>query len=143
MFRKEIKGSGKYNEIISILKKISTRNVHQYPLYTPYTDNHGMTRYRISGELVRKEAEILLNILQTEEKIGEIRFNFLPHYLCSETNMMLHNYAVSLSHNKQPRDSMDTIRSWLIIENLVSCWSTTIDQSGDWTIPDGWKKEMD
>lgn len=50
--------------------------------------------------------------------------------------MLLHNYAVSISHRKVPEIDMENIRVWEILDNMLICWNDE-----EWNIQDGWKKE--
>ena len=50
---------------------------------------------------------------------------------------MMNNYVVSISHDHEPTIEMNDIKSWMILDNLISCLNT----DGDWTIPDEWKRK--
>lgn len=129
-----LKEANRYEDIKSILEKIISDDRRASHPVNAFVDEHGNTQWRVDAGLVREEAAELLSNIENDTKSG-IKSN-LVEYTMTHSNMLLHNYAVHVSHRKEPKeDAMDEIRNWLILENLLMCWS-----DDDWDIPDGWKK---
>ena len=65
-------------------------------------------------------------------------FDNLLRYVTHATDVLLHNYSVHLSHDReQDYDKMDRIKCWEILDNLLYNLYEAIE--GDWAIPKGWK----
>lgn len=137
--------AGRLNDIRNILCDIiSETDRSSYPV-DAFVDTDGQTKWRVDGESVRLEArEVLFQLLETNEIKG--RFDDLHQYLLSWVNMELHNYSIAISHRHDPSDGytptvdMEKIRSLLIIENCLCCLNLDPEESGEWSIPNGWKK---
>ena len=132
--------AGRYNSVLSILEKIIKDDQSSYPVdaYKDYSSTE--TKWRVDGDFVRNEASKLISKITLEEDktINEKEYFYLEQYISTETCQMLHNYAVSISHrNDNPREDMEVIRTWEILENLLF----NLDDVSSWTIPDGWKVE--
>ena len=130
--------ANRYHEVIGILNHIISEDLAYSIPVDAYTDSNGKTSWRVDGRVVTKEAKLLLQTIEDEvdeESVFPGSFESLEQYVHSHTNMLLHNYAVTISHRTVPNDmDMEVIRSWLILDNLLICFG-----SKDWSIPDGWK----
>lgn len=129
--------SNKYDDIVEILNNIINDKISSYPV-DPYIDD-GDTKWRVDGDKVRTEAVKLLYTINnnTISEYSFDDFNELHQYVQTQTDMKLHNYAINISHNIEPLEDMNIIRSWLILDNLII---NMADQcTFEWYIPDGWK----
>ena len=132
--------AGRYSAILNILEKIIKDDQSSYPTdaYRDYSLKE--TKWRVDGEDVRKQAAILYAKIsfEVDETLKEEDYFYLRQYISSETCMMLHNYAVSISHrNDNPKEDMEVIRTWEILENLLF----NLDDVSSWTIPNGWEAD--
>lgn len=126
--------ANRYEDIKNILLNIICDNRRASHPVNAFIDDHGVTQWRVDANSVREEATHLLSDIEDGTQSGMKRN--LMEYVSTHSNMLLHNYAVHVSHKKEPEeDAMDEIRNWLILDNLLMCWS-----DDDWDIPDGWKK---
>ena len=154
--------AGRYGSVLNILEKITNDNQSTYPTdpyvvyYSTKTEcrddsrpihtcadcSSKETKWRVDGEDVRKEASKLISriSLEQDETIKEEDYFNLRQYISTETCRMLHNYAVSISHrNDNPKEDMEVIRTWEILENLLF----NLDDVSSWTIPNGWKADKE
>lgn len=148
-----LKEAGRYEEVTAILKDIIMSNAADYPVDL-FIDKNGEPKTRISGSSLRLEASRLLNIINGEEVIkpGDITIHDienLHNYVKTETEIWLHNYANLISHRRNPTDddsmvSMDEIRNWQILNNLIYCLDIEDDEDYDvntsWKVSKGWWK---
>ena len=147
-----LKEAGRYEEVTAILKDIIMSNGSDYPVDV-FIDKNGEPKTRINGSSLRLEASRLLNIINGKEiiKPGDITIRDienLHNYVKTETDMWLHNYANLISHRRTPTDdsiiSMDEIRNWQILNNLIYCMYIEDDEDYDvntsWKVSKGWWK---
>lgn len=134
-----LKEAGRYEDILNILNNIinADNECGSYPVSAYVME--GKISFGVDAKLVKKEATELLKYIVDGEDGAIIEscvsvYN-LYNYVQSESNIQLHNYAVHLSHNVAPQVSMDTIRNWEILDNLIAC----LGSEDQWHIPDGWK----
>lgn len=139
--RSVIEEANRLDEIVDILEKIIADNRSSYPVKA-FVDQHGITRWRVDGEDVRKEAAVLLGIIKGEGNIEtDEKFLNLLEYVTTHSDMLLHNYAIGITHRREPDVDMEECRRYLIIENMIECWHINlIGNPITYTIPDGWKK---
>ena len=136
--KKVLKEAGRYEDTLRILGEIINTNKvpDDAPIASYYVNSDGELKCRVDGGLVRKEASALLNILIHEEDL-DINVSHLDEYITSATDIMLHNYAISISHKKEPNNDMEIIRSWLILYTMV--WELNNGVALG-SIPKGWKR---
>ena len=143
-FKEEMERADKYDDVKEILTKIAMDdNISSEHQVSPFIDEDGETKWRIDGNKVRFEAYKLLYYLEglhVSDVTGK-DFSNLFQYVSTNTTMLLHNYAVSISHRHEPEIDMDLIRTWLIIDNMLCCFDNPFDEpdNGYWRIPDGWR----
>lgn len=132
--------ANRYNDVIELLSKISGLDDGSYPVGL-FIDDEGIAKCSISGSSISEEATRLLHI------IGGTDFDYiingfvnLGKYVESETNILLHNYAVAISHGRTPDTGMDTIRVWLVLDNLLACMDIN---DINWSVPKTWAKVCD
>ena len=135
-----LKNAGRYEEVVNILKNIICDNnlTGTYPV-DAFIDLDNTTRWRIDSKLIKEEATAFLQLLENGCNIAEPDEYFnLNQYIMSKSNMLLHNYAISISHRNNPEDNinMENIRIWLCLGNLLDNLNDT-----DKYIPDGWKNK--
>lgn len=125
---------------LCLLLKASSCTTGTLPVDAFVADD-GTTHWRVNAAFVRYEAITLLETIETETEKDKTEKDFwnLYQYVKSTSDMLLHNYAVSISHRKVPETNMDDIRIWEILDNMLICWNLEDDE--EWFIPDGWKKE--
>lgn len=140
MIKDILKEANRYDDVMGIIESIILNTESRsYPV-DAYINDEGETRWRVDGDLIKYEAVKLLKTISEgseHETIGKDFMN-LEQYVLSHSNMLLHNYAVSISHRKEPETDIDVIRVWEILDNLLINWSG--DGIDDWYIPNGWKK---
>lgn len=142
MIKKILEDANRYDDVKNILNNIIKDNQYSYPV-NAFGDDYGRIKYRVDGNAVRKEASILLQLIDEEKEINEkSRDNIsnLFRYVRSQYDMLLHNYAVYISYKKDPDVDIDIIRSWGILDSLISCFDYVDD---NWYIPNGWRKVID
>lgn len=137
--KQELERANKYDDVKEVLIRITMNNSlsYNYPV-DPFTDEDGTTKWRIDGNEVKFEAYRLLYYIDGLNKsdfTGE-DFSNLRQYVTTRTNILLHNYTVSLSHRNEPKTDMDLIRTWEVLDNLLYCLG-----DDNWRIPDGWKRK--
>ena len=140
---KILRDSGRYDDIIKILEKISMNNNYDFPV-NAYVDNDNKTKWRVPGDDVRKGAVTLLSIIKNNEVITEAsdQYECLRHVVETSADIMLHNYANFLSHRIKPIDDMENIRAYQILSHLLFyIGNEEIMSWGDFTVPVGWKKQ--
>lgn len=142
---KKIKRAGRYEEIIDILNKIGEIKDTTLPVYC-YSGENGEACFRISVHQLKADARKLLTILSLSPKNSfvelweeEDSFETIKHYLHTETEVFLHNYANSISHRHTPKYDIEEIRATLVLQDLVWNLWNDIDT---WDIPDGWRKYL-
>lgn len=133
--------AGRYDQVMDILNKTTQLSDHSFPVNC-YSDN-GKASFRVDGSDVRNEAYNLIQGIETDAINTMVVDDFenLFQYVHSHTDMLLHNYAVNVSHGQSnPNPDMDNIRVWCILDNLIMCLGIqNCDDGWDWDIPDGWK----
>ena len=140
---KILRDSGRYDDIIKILEKISMNNNYDFPV-NAYVDDDGKTKWRVPGDDVRKGAVLLLSIINNNEAITEAsdQYECLRHVVETSADIMLHNYANFLSHRIKPDDDMENIRAYQILSHLLFyIGNEEVMSCGDFTVPVGWKKQ--
>lgn len=134
--------ANRYEDIVNILKDISKMddNSYSYPVRV-FIDSDGETKWRVDGKSVNEQSSKLLKLIEDgSDGISNDDFTYLSEYVRSHTDMLLHNYAITITHRRDPED-METIRPWVILDNLISCWNLGLnDDDSAWDIPIGWKK---
>ena len=134
-----LKEANRYDEVVDILKTIIVSpNTNHYAVAL-YYDKDGTVRNDVDAGSVKLEAAILLLCIEDIIDYEHQDLTYLSVYFSDMTNTLLHNYSVSLTHKEEPNTSIDTIRCFSIITNLVDCINGGFMEN--WTIPDGWKKE--
>lgn len=131
--------SNRYDDIIGILDEITKKNDASYPVNT-FMDANGEARIRVDGNRVRNEAAELLKLINSDEfDENNIKFPNLMEYVRTQSDTLLHNYAIQISHRIEPDIDMDIIRCWVILDNILICLNSgyLLD---DWAIPSGWGK---
>lgn len=130
-----LKKANRFDNILQILVSI-TRNQQNSYTVNPFVNENGKLSYHVKGSVVEYEAAELLDLLLADN-VSEItmRFENLSRYVRNQSDMLLHNYTVSLSHKATPDTDLETIRCWEILQNLLD----NIDYIDDWSIPKGWQ----
>lgn len=134
--------AGRYKAIMKILHKI-TKVSGSLPV-DAFVDVDGITRWRIDGDKVSNEAKLLIEKIENNATIKDLReeeFDNLRSYTKTQSDMHLHNYTVSLAHRNKPSVKLGKIRAWMILDNLLWCIPNRSEQDGDWNIPKGWQKK--
>ena len=141
--KKVLKEAGRYEDTLRILGEIINTNKvpDDAPISSYYLNSDGELTCRVDGKLVRKEASALLNILIHEEDL-DINVSHLDEYITSATNIMLHNYALYISHGMIPNHTIDEINQWQVLNNLV-IFLASFSFDDTWHIPDGWKRKTE
>lgn len=91
----------------------------------------------IDGQDVRKEAYLLRKRLLDGKDwtLKESDFQNLHRYVTDHVEVLMHNYAITVSHRIETEFD-DQIRVWLILSNML------VNLSFDkWEIPKGWRSE--
>lgn len=137
-----IKGN-RYIDVVNMLCEIVKSTSNDFPLHHPYMDEKNVTHWRVNGEEVRKQAFLLLNMIDNNS-CGDTDedFTHLRAYLHSESEIYMINYAVAMSHNHKPENDIEVVRRWLILSNLVDCWGE-INRDMPWYISEHWCKERE
>lgn len=131
--------SGRYENIVTMLTNIIADTKASYPLRSAFVDNDGETSWRVDGVAVRQQANTLLKLIEADcDGNSSDDFCELRAYVKDKSDTLLHNYAVALSHNSQPKTDIDVIRQWEILDNMIACWNTNDEY--DWYIPTDWQK---
>ena len=137
-YAKVLKEAGRYDQVTDILVKIATGcNGYTYPV-RPFIDDDFTSKWRVEGSSIRKQALRLLEIVVDGDEvkvIDEMSFTHISAYVESHADILLHNYAIHISHKIEPDVDMDEARNWLVLDNLIKC----LHLPEEWTIPDGWK----
>lgn len=136
---KILKEAGRYVDVLSILAEIiNTNKVPDDAPVSAYLNSDGELTYHVDGKLVRKEASTLLNMLIHEEDLA-INISHLDKYITSTTDIMLHDYALYLSHGVIPEHTIDEINQWQVLRIVTNSFSF----DGGWYIPAGWKRKTE
>lgn len=117
---------------------IFTIDDRSYPV-NPIIRDNSITN-RVDGKSIKEEATEFLKLINNpSDSIEDTieKYENLLAYVESESDMMLHNYAISISHKREPHDDMELIRVLLIIKSLI--WWLNNDGDYEFDIPDGWK----
>lgn len=142
--KEALKEANRYDEVINILNEIISKNDHSSRAVKLFIDKEGKPSYHVDGKLVVQEAVDLLQLIDeetfTEDENLFNKFSNLWKYVNFQSDMLLHNYSVSISHRKKPETDMEIIRVWEILENLIICFN--IDDKASWKIPEGWRKVL-
>ena len=136
---------GRYYDVIMILSSIVTIKQSSVPV-DYYISIDGIVKNSIdTKELKEEAAQFMYQLVQDDLCYitdDDDRFDLLLNYVHSKVNMKLHNYGISISHGNEPREDMEYIKPWLVLENLLCDlqYSTPdFDDESIWYIPDGWK----
>lgn len=135
-----LKEAERYDEILNIIVNIASGDESSFPV-NAYKSGEN-TKWRVDGALVRKEAIELLQLIFKNEPNTDVenddRFFNLLQYVETESDTLLHNYAVSISHRREPYIDMEIVRCWNILVNLLYNY-----YENTWDIPTGWKRIKD
>lgn len=143
-----LKNANRYEDTLKILDTIAAMNGTSYPVEA-FVDEDNITRWRIDGKDLRKEAKLCKQIVMSDTTTDtNYSLSNIFQYVHSYTNMLLHNYANSLAHRNIPNDNLNTIRAWLVVGSVIDhCdtnYKTMYDNCNDSLsndlIPNGWKK---
>lgn len=143
-FKNVLKEANRYDEVINILNKIikDNKKAGSVPVAV-FIGENGKAKCDVDGRLVAKEAKNLLVLIDQEVQIKDNKifdlFSNLHKYVNSHTDDLLHNYAISISHTSSSIISMESIRPWLILDNLIDNL-VIIEDISSWHIPEGWRK---
>lgn len=147
-FKNVLKEADRYESVLSLLTTIEQfkdNSDSSYPVQL-FHSYDGRYKYRVTGENLKSQAGLIIEIIQDEIDLYDVHaenlnFEDISQYVDSYSNMLLHNYSVTLSHGNIPeKGSMNTIRIWEILHSLI--WAI-ITYDDDWDIPDGWKIKED
>lgn len=137
-YAKVLKEAGRYDQVTDILVKIATGcNAYTYPVH-PFIDDDFTTKWRVEGSSIRKQALRLLEIVVDKEDvkvIDEMSFTQISAYVESHADILLHNYAINVSHKIEPDVDMDEARNWLVLGSLIK----GLHLPEEWAVSDGWK----
>ena len=144
IIREVLEEAGRYYGCFNIIHNIINDLNKDINYPCPHKDNDGKRKERIKGKLLIDEASKLLTLIQSNQEVDRTKYDFdnLRSYISFQANIMLHNYAIDISHHNTPCTSMETIRDFLVLENLLDCWCIS-DDKFFWTIPETWKKNTD
>ena len=134
-----LKEAHRYKAVINILNTIINESAVSYPVkpFIHYdTCGESYTKWRVDGSDVRKEAELCKQAIEQDDYGCNNPCINLLVYVESKYNMMLHNYANSISHRHFPVIEMDNIRNWLCLGCVIEHFSDDMDL----VIPTGWKR---
>ena len=143
--KETIKAAGRYEQIMEIIAKIAIRDVGDVPIMLQYnSEMKPVSRVKMSD--VRTGLNLWLVLIGKEQVSGgnvtETLFA-LEAYASTELDMMLHNYANSISHRTEPEEDMEDIRAWQVflssIHHLMNPWDPEYGTQMDFTIPKGWR----
>ena len=107
--------------------------------------NDGKIITHVKGETIYSEARHLFEVLSTLwsiddpnttsiDFIHEDEYDNLSLYVTNHCDVLLHNYAISVSH-RIDEEMDDDIRVWCILANLLAnLYSDT------WNVPVGWRR---
>jgi len=141
--KNQLKETGRLPEIYNIFTRLRAKEQYDYPLV--HSSERPLKSDVVKG--INKFYEII-------ETTGEKAFmedtqdlEALEKVVNSETEMRLHNYAVSCSHGNIPDEEiLEEIRTWEILDSCLNSilygYLADID-TGEYVgllIPDGWKK---
>ena len=97
-----LKEGNRYEDVTDILNNFLQTSEDSYPVDC-FAGEDGKASYRVDGPKTRDEALKLLEYIESEDQTDQTNnFNNLLRYIVSESDMMLHNYAISISHKKEP-----------------------------------------
>ena len=139
MIKNTLINTGVYEDVVEILESIAGIKESTLPVDL-YMDGVKPS-YRIDVDNLQHEAEIFLFGLEKDILVkGTNQYETLWRYINNKMDTMLHNYAVSLSHNHKPSIKMSVIRKYMIIENLLIniSFPGTDDDDEEWYIPENW-----
>lgn len=136
--------AGRYDDVMTLLDSIIKNEKYKtasYPLFRPMVRNN-VTLWRVDAKSVIQQAMSLRDLIESEVDIDvDMNFDELFAYVSSESDTMLHNYAIIASHRDTPDESLlEEIRILCIINGFLMykfCCKQTIS---DYAIPPGWAK---
>lgn len=147
MIKETLLEAGKYDDVVNILTHIAINTSDDLQPIDAFVGDDGKAVTHVSGIEVIHQALELLQLIKDGLKFEYFespemaeKFETLQHFVESNTDMMLHNYAVNISHKAKPNIEMDQIRSWLILDNLLLNFGIE-DEEHEWYIPEGWKSD--
>ena len=88
---------------------------------------------------IRNGLNLWLMLIESQQILGDGTeiFLALEAYVHTELDMMLHNYANSISHRMEPEEDMEEIRAWQVFLSSIHHLMNPLDM--DFTIPRGWR----
>jgi hypothetical protein len=146
-----LKEAGRYNQVLYILNSI----IHDEDLHTnsypsnAYVTRGGQSSWRVNGYSVMFAAITLHHIISEDLRVDctTEEFFFLKQHVDSVCDMILHNYAIEISHRGSHTTSMDKIRGWLVLLDILQSYGFFMNDGCEETedrvlfyIPDGWKR---
>ena len=139
-----LKEAGRYEEVMDALKEIKTDNV-TLPVH-PFIDSDNITKWRVECTKLAKQRDKLMELIEADVDIeakDTENMDELQAYVETQRDMILHNYAISISHRKEPKENMEKARVWCIIASIIyETFSDYLDEEQTkFSIPDGWKKQ--
>lgn len=144
--KKEIENAGRFDDIEKTLQDLISDDAGNYSVST-FIDEYGKSCSSIPGLIIRQEAIILKELIEkddtTLETVSKTGLYHLERYCKTNSNNLLINYGVAASHQipDADRPSIEKIRIWCIIENLLACAVCELwKEKNTWGIPSGWKK---
>lgn len=137
----ELQKANRYDQIKQILTGLANDTEGNYPVKT-FVNKNGETKWRVDGKAVQNEAKKVLQIIDSKTFEQTDVENLLAN-ITTSTDMYLHNYAVYLSHRKTPTITMDTARTYEVLEHLLNhihkkSYYDEIEST--YTVPEGWYK---
>lgn len=133
----------RYEDVVNMLCDIVKTACNDFPLHHPYIDGEGKTHWRVNGDKVREQANLMLELLENNST-GDTDedFTHLRAYTRSNLEVYMINYAVAVSHNIESEHNIEIIRQLSVLANIVECWGE-INRGIPWYIPEPWYKERD
>ena len=135
--KEQLIDAGRYERINKILIGIMG-NKDPEPPVKAYVNDNDITMWRIDGIKLASEAKDLYGKICDNKSTTDLTIDDylnLLHFVETQADMLLHNYANSIMHRHKPKTKPGKIRSYLILDNMLFCLG------GDWKIPDGWKRK--
>ena len=143
-----LKEAGRYDDICNILNDIISDDSFDSYTVDPYINDQGDTKRRVTRESLRSEGSEFLKLINGDgyeymnTPIFNNSFSNLCSYVKTKTNMLLHNYSVSISHGIDPMD-IEKIKPWQVLDYIIM--QLRIDKlrldNDTFYIPDGWRKK--
>lgn len=148
-FKSILEKAGRYDSSVAILKKVITCLQDNSVPVDPFIDDNNITQWRVEGKKCKEQAAQVLQIITDEVIVNKDdlvgKLNEIYYLIKSDADIKLHNYAVYQSHRKTPLDDMETIRNYLVLEDLILNLDTKneVDPDESWEVCDGWKHKKE